>query len=352
MNYTDLLERMNQSYLQNAGFVPHEASAEGIKLRVLAGELYELSNTLNWVKNQAFVESASDEYVKLHAKDRGIYQKEAVQSVGVLAFSRSEAAPYSVDIPIGTICAVAGEADAQFITTEAGQITTGSTKGYVHARSINGGKRYNAAPNTINTLIGAPEGVSAVRNEEAFVGGADQESMDSYKKRVVSAMSEIPNGINQAYYKRLAESFEGIHMANAVTSVEDPTVITIYIWGKDSEPSSQVVGDLVLAVNEHRQLNTTILVETATQKPVNLSVGVQVKAGYETGAVQAHCEELMREFVSSIRMGETLYISKLTKYLLENANIYNTKVSPYLVDVYPLVGEVFVPGNIATVLVT
>ncbi len=347
MTYEDLLERMNETYKEKAGFIPHEATAEGIKLRVLAGELYEMLNNLNWVKEQAFVTTASDDYVKRHADDRGIQKKEAVKSVGVLAFSRNEASAHNVDIPIGTMCAVAGEPDAQFVTTRAGSIRAGNLKEYLYAESVNGGKKYNAAANTINTLISAPEGVSAVTNETEFVGGSDEESAESFRKRVISAISEIPNGVNLSYYRSLAESIEGIHMANAIASNDDPTQVTVYIWGKETVPTQEAASMLVLELAKYRPINTTVVVENANQRAVNLSMGVSVIPGYDQGEVLAHCEELIKEYIYAARMGETLFISKIAKHLLDNAKIYNTKVSPYTTDVYPLTGDVFVPGVIS-----
>ena len=52
--YNEILERMKENFLELSGFLPDDASDLGIRLRVLAGEIFSLNNNVQWLKNQMF----------------------------------------------------------------------------------------------------------------------------------------------------------------------------------------------------------------------------------------------------------------------------------------------------------
>ncbi len=70
----------------------------------------------------------------------------------------------------------------------------------VPAASEEGGAQANAAAETIKlVLVTPPPGVTAVTNRDAFTGGADGESDEELRERVLESCRNIPNGTNSAF---------------------------------------------------------------------------------------------------------------------------------------------------------
>ena len=52
--YEEIADGMKQSFYEQAGYSPDEASDIGIRMRVLAGEIYNMQTTVDWLKRQLF----------------------------------------------------------------------------------------------------------------------------------------------------------------------------------------------------------------------------------------------------------------------------------------------------------
>ena len=122
--YESILSRMQDRFQELAGFPADDASDIGIRLEVLAGELFSACTNLDWLKRQVFPRAASIQ-LDYHAQQRGIQRKSAVRSQGTLEFSREAALLYDVTIPEGTVCAVSQEEGLRFVTTRKGILKAG-----------------------------------------------------------------------------------------------------------------------------------------------------------------------------------------------------------------------------------
>ena len=171
--YESILSRMQDRFQELAGFPADDASDIGIRLKVLAGELFSACTNLDWLKRQVFPQTAQGIQLDYHAQQRGIQRKSAVRSQGTLEFSREAALLYDVTIPEGTVCAVSQEEGLRFVTTRKGILKAGDFSVSVPAASEEGGAQANAAAETIKVLVTPPPGVTAVTNRDAFTGGAD-----------------------------------------------------------------------------------------------------------------------------------------------------------------------------------
>ena len=97
--YESILSRMQDQFQELAGFPADDASDIGIRLKVLAGELFSACTNLDWLKRQVFPQTAQGIQLDYHAQQRGIQRKSAVRSQGTLEFSREAALLYDVTIP-------------------------------------------------------------------------------------------------------------------------------------------------------------------------------------------------------------------------------------------------------------
>ena len=57
-SYDEFVSAMSRTFTSRAGYSPDEASDIGIRIRVLAGELYNLQSNIQWLKQQVFPQTA------------------------------------------------------------------------------------------------------------------------------------------------------------------------------------------------------------------------------------------------------------------------------------------------------
>lgn len=61
-SYEEILQRMEDAYEQESGHRAEDVSDTGLRLKVLAGELYRLRAQVAWLERQAFPQTASGEW--------------------------------------------------------------------------------------------------------------------------------------------------------------------------------------------------------------------------------------------------------------------------------------------------
>ena len=109
MTYEEIRARMAAEYAAQAGFAPDDASDAGIRIRVLAGEIYTALCMLETVRAASFPQTASGEALQRVQLER-LTRKPAVRAEGVLTFSRETPLSYDAEIPKGTVCAASAGA--------------------------------------------------------------------------------------------------------------------------------------------------------------------------------------------------------------------------------------------------
>ncbi|MFQ7061561.1 MAG: hypothetical protein ACLRQY_02295 [[Clostridium] leptum] len=66
--YESILSRMQDQFQELAGFPADDASDIGIRLKVLAGELFSACTNLDWLKRQVFPQTAQGIQLDYHAQ--------------------------------------------------------------------------------------------------------------------------------------------------------------------------------------------------------------------------------------------------------------------------------------------
>ena len=178
-SYEEILQRMEEAYEQKSGCKVADVSEVGLRMRVLAGELYRLETSLDWLERQAFPQTASGEQLDLHGAQRGVTRGEAEKATGVVSFSRY--LPLSLDlvVPKGTVCATSGEPVVEYQTTEDAVLVSGQLTVDIPVEAVVAGASGNAAAGYVTTLVNAPVGINYAANETAITGGKDPEDDDA-----------------------------------------------------------------------------------------------------------------------------------------------------------------------------
>lgn len=296
--YDEILNSMTEKYTELSGITPDERSDIGIRLRVLAGEIYSNMVNIEWLKRQMFVSSAEGEYLDLHAEERGISRREATPAYGVVTFSIPEALTENLSIPKGTVVATYGSL-LRFETIADSVIYAGNTSADVKVMSVGEGRKYNVLEGAVSVIVTPPVGIESVTNSAAFSGGCDRESDDSLRERVEKSIKFPSNSTNCAYYEGLAESIDGVSSAAVVPRGRGLGTVDIYIAADGSEATDEAVKKVQTILSEEREVNVDVFVQKAEPVAVNVYLKVELKDGYGFDDVKDRCVSSLSDFIAS-----------------------------------------------------
>ncbi|MCQ4021535.1 MULTISPECIES: baseplate J/gp47 family protein [unclassified Ruminococcus] len=337
-SYNEIESRMFSKYKELTGCDCHDASDTSIKIKLLAGELFNLQSSISWLNNQLFPQTAAGSSLELHAQMRGLQRKAATKAQGKLKFSLPAAAESTVVIPAGTVCSTAGKNPVRFATNLTTSIGAGRTETIVNAMAIANGETSNVAPDTVCVITNLSNSLLSVTNPEFFSGGADVEDDDSLRRRIMEDINKPSTGTNKAYYKRLAQSVDGVYSANVVSRARGNGTVDIYIAAKGAAIDSRYVSEVQAIANREREINVDVLVSAATTAGVSVNLILSEKSGYDFNEVKESVIEKIKEYFASLQVGESVYVSSLgaavasaqgvERFLFESSSIHNVSAGP------------------------
>ncbi len=347
-SYEQILSRMKEEYRLQSGFAPKEESDIMLRLKVLAGEIYNSMIATDFVKRQMFVSTASGEYLDKHALERGITRKEAQKATGEVKFTLQALSSTDVVIESGTIVSTKGENARRFVTTNTVVIGAGSMSTKATVEACEGGADYNILQNTATVLVTPVLYVNSVTNEMAFKGGLDRETDEELRMRVLSSYRDISNGTNEIYYKRLAQSVSGVYSASVVKSARGAGTIDVHVCGKEKAPlSSEIMSQVQSLLDENREINVDILVIYATPNKVSYVLDLEVEDGYSFESVSAVVEKKLREYIDTLGVGESALLCDMRDIVYHIIGVRNFEFDRQLCfDVHPKKSEYCVADTI------
>lgn len=311
LNYDEIVENMRNDFFEKAGYTADEASDIGIRIRVLAGEIYNLQSYAEWIKRQAFPQTAVGEYLDYHAQTRGIERKIAKKSVGILTFSVPEPSENDIEIPLGTIVSTAGENPISFITTEYAVINSEESSVDVNAEAVCGGTSGNIPSNMVSVIVTMTADNLTVKNTHPFTLGTDDESDETLRARVMNSMKFIINGTNREYYSSLAKTINGVECVNVVPCKFGRGTVVVYVSGKRAKLAQSIVDEVKNILVEQREINLAIYVYSADIKNVIIEASVNLEDGYSMDEIKKEIFNNLSELLDSFSVGVSLQIAQI-----------------------------------------
>jgi uncharacterized phage protein gp47/JayE len=322
-SYEETVAAMESAFAQAAGYSPDEASDLGIRMRVLAGEIYSLQNAVEWLKMQAFPQTAQGEQLDLHAQQRGIARKPALAAQGSLTFRRATPLWYDAAIPAGTVCSTGGEAPVRYVTTQAAELPAGALSVQAAAQAETPGKTGNALPGTVTVMVTPPPALESVTNEAAFSGGTDAEGDSELRARLMRNCSGAPNGTNEAFYREYALGFDGVYSAGVLPMEHGAGTVGIYLGARGTVPNEQTVAQVQASVNAVKEINVQATVAAAQTVSVPVDVAVTPAAGVTATEAQQACREAVTDYFENLCVGEAFLTAALGVCLMSTGKIKN-----------------------------
>lgn len=326
-SFEEIYGRMMDNYNKMSGNYPSEASDMAIRLKLLAGEIQSCEMNLDFVKNQMFLHTAVGEYLDYHGKQRGLTRKQAVKAKGMANFGTAGALTYDVTVPKGTVVATTGENPVMFETDENAVIKSGQARVSVSCTALTGGSNGNVKSGTITVIVTPKADIVSVTNTQFFYGGTDTESDDDFRKRIEDSLINVSNGMNTAYYKKLALSVEGVGSVGIIPLNRGAGTLDVYISGEGTTASTALVAKVQSLINKKREINTDVLVKSASAWNFTLSLSITVKPGYDFNELKEKCTAVLKEYVLSLGIGTPVYIADLSELIYHIEGIYNHSFS-------------------------
>ena len=318
---------MKARYEQESGFEIDEASDIAVRLKVLAGEIYNMETTLDWTKRQMFASTATGENLDKLAAQRGITRKAAVKATGQLTFRLAQTLDYAVSIPRGTVVATDDEIPVRFVTTADGEIPQATYSVDINAEAELAGYRGNINAHAATVPVSVPAAISSVSNNSRFTGGSDEENDIALRGRILASYTAVPNGLNADYYINLALTVNGVERAGGELV------------------SDAVLGQVNALLSQNDCVGAMVTAQHALPRNVDLEVTVKRKAGYTAEDVRVAVGSAFADYVYSIPMGSRFYLSALGKYLLDTGCIENYEYDLSMQDLGSTPAMCFVPGD-------
>lgn len=344
--YDEIYQRMKSTYEANAGYPFCEESDIAVRLRVLAGEIYNAQTNTEWLKRQMFSSSAGGEYLDYLASQRGLERKGATKAQGELTFYISEPTDHAIIISKGAVVATADSEPLRFVTTEDEEISAGNVLVSVYAQAEQAGGASNIGKGFATVPVSVPAEIESVTNREAFVGGEDEESDDELRERIKRSYLNRSNGTNAAYYEQLALSVEGIAKVGVVGRARGGSTVDVYVCGKNSAASDAAVAKAQALMDDGRELNVDVLVQKAQFLSVPLNVKVYAVSGYGDAEVSGACQRAFEDYVYSLPVGGRFYLSSLGARLLATGCISTYTFGGEAADAVCASTQCFLPGEV------
>ena len=342
--YEEIYSRMRERYCEERGGEFDEASDLAIRLRVLAGEIYNAQTNLEWLKRQQSPLTATGERLDMFAMQRGLERRAATKARGELLFRLNEVKDTSVVIPNGTVVSTESGSPVRVRTTQDSVIPPNTYSVSVPAEAEQAGFRGNILRGEAVIPVSVPSEVDSVTNDIDFMGGADEEGDLALRERIRESYVNRPNGMNSAYYIDLATSVDGIDRAGVVQKLRGAGTLNVYVNSVSESVSDAKLAEVQALIESRRELNVDVLVVRAYGTMFDMDVTVYAKSGYERAEVIDKCTAALESYLTSLPIGGKLYLSSLGKYLLDTGCIENYVFANNMTDL--TAPGFFVPGDV------
>lgn len=293
---------MAASYEERTGCRPKDGSDIMARLRVVAGEIYQEQAHADYILRQMFPTTAVGAYLDAHAAQRGLSRRAPRKAAGYVNFYPEEEQHGAITIPAGTTLCTA-DGTLRYATDAAAVLERGAAQVAVHVTAVSPGAAYNVGGGYVNLMVTPVTGIARVFNGSGMSGGADKETDDELRARVLDSYVHIPNGTNAAYYKQIAMSVSGVYSASVVGCVRGAGTVDVYACAMGETLTDAKLHEIQVLMDEARELNVDVLVRHPSEVYVDLCIDLSVQAGYDFAAVSSEVRRAVSDYIDGLGIG-------------------------------------------------
>lgn len=224
------------------------------------------------------------------------------------------------------------------------------------------GSSGNTGVGTILNVNGALSAYVTCSNTTSAVGGANIESIDSFKSRIPRAVRTQRRGVVSDDYEALVLSVPSVRFCQVIDRNDNQEIPHLYIkvfvvpYG-GYELSEQIRNDILQELTAKGTLGSwsgRYIISEASQYPVNLSVRIGVASGYNQVSVRSAVISALTSYLESdiFGIGDGLDFSDLNLYTGRLSGVSWVEFDDPQSDITMSDGYIIVPGNISVTIQT
>jgi uncharacterized phage protein gp47/JayE len=331
----EIYEEMMDTFAQETGMEPDRAGEMAVRMYALAVQVYGLYQENAWTRTQSFPQTATGEALENHAALRGLSRTAATCARGTLRFSVKETGSRDLTIPAGTAGLTAGL--VTFVTTQAGTLPAGERWVDVPAQAAEPGTSGNVKAGAVRTMSVAPTGIADCTNPTAFTGGAEEESDEALRARVLETYASLPNGTNAAYYEKTALAVAGVAAVKVQPRNRGLGTVDVIIAGTSGLPDQILLDQVQETLEEQREIAVDVQVLAPETVPVNVVAVVKPEDGLLPAPVQERVRQNIADWFDGQQLGKDVLRAKLGQIIYETEGVANYRIDVPSQDV--TVGE-------------
>ena len=313
----------------------------GVLARMHSGSVHGLYGYLDWLARQVMPDTAEAEHLARWAAIWGVDRREAVAASGDVIFSGTSGSV----IPASTVLqradgrAFATVADATIVS---GSATVGVLDTEPGAAGLTDA---GAAVSMVSPVSGVK--AAAVVATGGLTGGADVESDDMLRRRLLFRIQQPPQGGSAADYVAWAMEVAGVTRVWVYPLEQGDGTVTVRFMMDDSYADGIPLSDDVAAVQDHidplRPVTAEVFVVAPVAMPLDLTLVVEPDTAAVRAAVTAEIADLIRR---TAEPGGTILVSHIREAVSIAAGEQNHELLSPVADVIMAAGEIAVPGLI------
>lgn len=339
-----IYSEMKEELERKTGVNLSDGGDMALRLYAVAAELETLWAQVQWTLNQCFPQTASGTYLELHAKARQLQRGSGSSAEGYLRFEIDELRGESITISSGTVCLNAG--GLEFITTDTAVIEAGALFCLAPAVCKSSGACGNVPARSVIFMALAPVGVAKCYNPQAFSGGADLESDELLRARVIESFGSLPNGSNKAFYVTEALNTEGVGAVCVLPKNRGLGTVDIIISSVDGLPSSSLINSVRSKFEDMREICVDVEVSAPTAVTVPVSVAIETEDGTDYETVAGNVSAALTRYFSGKLLGKDVLLAKLGYVVFGVSGVSNYSILLPAADIAVSADELPVAGTI------
>lgn len=252
--YSTILAAAQQDVVASkpGGLILLPVSNLGIAITVLSKAADQQYAAIDWVSKQAIPWTATDEYLGGWATLKGVNRNPATASIGSAIFSGT----VGTDFPSGTILTLV-DGTVYLTTADATVGSNGSVTVQITAQTA-GSAGNQPAGIAISIQSGIP-GITTGGVTGILAGGADIETDDSYRSRMLLVYRQAPQGGSINDYLVWSRAVPGVTRAWAVGNLAGAGTVSVFTMFDITEAANNgfPVGTSGVATGENRAVVAT-----------------------------------------------------------------------------------------------
>lgn len=302
----EILEKMREDYFNYSGEFVWCGSETEQRLRVMACELYNLKNQVEYMKKQCSWDTATGDYLSEIATRCGLPRKLGTFSTGKI---RVYFAPETENTPLGVGYVLTQKEKKNLMYSIYGgeDYVKGNEYCDIICRSIDVGPIYNADIYEEFEFVNPPKGFIKAVCIERFVGGEKEESDDLLRQRIKKSIYDYNTSLLTP--DRLGDSIMQIRSVRDCTVYMDTMHITVYVRTYYDTVDANVETIIRDKLFFAEFCGCTVDIFVANEKKYDISV--EYKGDVKSNEITDACYE----FFNSRKIGEYLSQRMLCEYL-------------------------------------